>query len=99
MKIEISGDTAVNISKGGSVEIRLDDLVLHARAEQDSPVTAIELVDGRPNGQPGDDPMVAINGGESIWLVPLSQVPAQWRDKAHSLALPDRPGLPAASDG
>ncbi len=98
MKIEISGDTTVNISDGGSVEIKLDDLVLHARAEKDTPVTAIELVDGRPNGQPSSDPMVAINGGESIWLVPLSQVPAQWRDKAYSLALPDRPGLPAIAD-
>lgn len=98
MKIEISGDTAVNISDGGYVEIRLDELVLHARAEQDTPVRAIELIDRRPDGQTDDDPIVAINGGQSIWLVPLSQVPAQWRDKPHNVALPDRPGLPAPTD-
>lgn len=97
-KIEITGDTAVNISDGGSVEIRLDELVLHAQAEQESGVTAIELIDRRPNGQGGDDPLVAINGGRSIWLVPLSKVPGHWRDRPHNLALPDRPELAASAE-
>ena len=102
-KIEITGETAVNIGDGGSVEIRLEGLVLHARAERDSDVTAIELVDRRPAGESGGDPLVAINGGESIWLVPLSKVPDHWRDRPGNLALPtptaagmrDAAGLPA----
>lgn len=97
-KIEITGDTAVNISEGGSVEIRLDELVLHAQAEHASGVTAIELIDRRPAGQTSDDPLVAINGGQSIWLVPLSKVPEHWRDRPHNLALPDRPELPSSAE-
>jgi hypothetical protein len=98
VKIEISGDTAVNIADGGSVEIRLNDLVLHARAEQESGVAAIELIDRRPTAESDDDPIVAINGGRSIWLVPLSKVPGHWRDRTRNLALPDLPGLPAPAD-